>query len=158
MLRDASANAFVQHVLRQSDPPVAIDAPTFDLEKLVSPENLPEIDGVSALIPKSVRIVHPSFPDDEFEVTSSEDAWAPLQLLTQAPPGDLGPCKLISVRLEARFAEGTGPSRRAEKSITFDLNANGTTSLTRDTSRERLLFNVLVPFLSNLDPDNALAA
>lgn len=158
VLRDASADAFVMHVLRQSDPPVAIDAPKFDLERLMSSDGLPAIDGVSALTPKAVRVVHPSFPDDEFEVVSGTDAWAPLQLLTQAPPGDLGPCKLISVRMEARFAEGTGSAKRAEKSITFDVYATGTTSLTRGATRERLLFDILVPFLSNRAEEDALAA
>ena len=152
LLRQDSADAFVDLVLEQSEPPIAIQTPSFDLEQLADTSALPVVDGLSEW--RVTELVLSPIDDaaETFTVQSRSDAWEAARKLTGADRGEIGSFILLSATVEADFHDGLGAHGRAEKKVTCELLEDGRIKSNSDSDRHRLVRNALSGHLEVLDP------
>lgn len=150
-LRNASADAFVEHVLRQTEPPVAIEAPPIDLLSFVDPSALPMVDGLSEWRVTEVVLVHGDNPDEIYSISSSTNAWEAATRLTQEPVGELGAFIVQQIKLDAIFSQGTGATKRAEREISAELFDDGRMTFKQTGNRQQIIKSALEDVLESLE-------
>tara|TARA_R110000787_G_scaffold238691_4_gene344896 strand:+ start:552 stop:1730 length:1179 start_codon:yes stop_codon:yes gene_type:complete len=147
-LRHESANAFAEHVLGQAEPPVAVEAPAFEMPRLADVAALPHIEELSEWRIRELQLVHADNRAEAYVISSPTDAWAAACRLTHEERGELGQFVVVAAKVEALFKTGLGASKRSEKSITCELFEDGRVQMQKDGLRHRQIRNALAEVLS----------
>lgn len=150
-LRNESADAFVEYVLGQNEPPIAVDAPPIDLMAFTNPDALPTIDGLSEWRVTEVTLIHSDSPGEKFLISSDTSAWSASTRLTNEPLGELGPYHVQKIKLEAVFETGTGGSGRSERTIGLEIFEDGRMTFKKTGNRQQLVKSALEGMLAGLD-------